>query len=376
MIRRMGKRVYLFFFLFLPFAGIFFTSCVKNILLVTGSFTQTGEEGMKVFEFNSSEGTLKLKYPFNAGPNPSYFCLSERYNLIYAINEIDTFLGKPSGSITTIKYTNSLEGCEKVNEIAVPTGGPCYISVSPENDFLFVANYGGGSAAVVKLDENGIPVAVTDTIIYDEIDGKRSHAHMIDFDPAGKRIYVSDLGLDRIMIYEIDKAAGRLLQVSGDGIKLPAGTGPRHFVFNPEGIMLYVMGELNSTVSVFRIDGDNTPLLLQSVSSLRGGGEVKNYSADIQISQSGEFLYASNRGENTIAVFRILSDGKIELAGLSECGGNWPRNFTLDPSGEFLLAGNQKSDNIAVFRIDKKTGIPTENTQNLAISAPSCLKFR
>jgi 6-phosphogluconolactonase len=139
--------------------------CGQKTRLVTGSFSENGEKGINIFDFNPSGGTIELVSSFNSGPNPSYLCISEKNKLIYAINEVTEFNGIKGGGITTVRYENDFENLAKVGEMAVPNGGPCYISVSPDNKFLLIANYGGGSVAVVKLGENGIPVTVTDTII-------------------------------------------------------------------------------------------------------------------------------------------------------------------------------------------------------------------
>jgi 6-phosphogluconolactonase len=264
--------------------------------------------------------------------------------------------------------------------MTVPNGGPCYISLSPDNRFLLVANYGGGSVAVVKLDENGIPEAVTDTIIYSDTilyrnKAKVSHAHMIGFNPAGEKVYVTDLGLDRIMIYTLDKVTGKLIPLLENGVAVAPFTGPRHFVFSNDGTMMYVMGELNSAISVLKVGGPLGLREVQTISSLKAGFSGKNYSADIHIAGSGKFLYVTNRGENSVATFSIGKDGLLTLSGHTSCGGNWPRNFEIDPSDRFLLVANQKSDNIVVFKIDPSTGIPADSIQNVVVKAPACIKF-
>lgn len=349
--------------------------CRQNIRLVTGSFTENGSDGIHIFDFDAGKGTLESFSGYNAGQNPSYISLSGKNKLIYAINEVSKFNGIDGGGLTTLKYEGNFEKIEKVNELPVPNGGPCFISLTPDNGYLLIANYGGGSVAVVRLDENGLPERVCDTIIYKGIAGKKSHAHMILSDPAGKRIYVTDLGLDRIMIYTLNKSSGRLLPFIETGISLPDGTGPRHFVFNETGTKMYVMGELNSTVTVFDVSDKEGLIALQIVSTLSENYKGPNSSADIHIGKSGQYLYGSNRGENSIVTFRIGKEGLLTLAGHSSCGGNWPRNFTIDPSGKFLLSGNQRSDDISIFRIDRMTGIPEQLTRTVKLNAPACLKF-
>jgi 6-phosphogluconolactonase len=352
------------------------TSSKEKMRLVTGCNTETGENGIYVYNFNPIEGTLELISGSNAGPNPSFFCFSGNKKLIYAANEVTGFDGKKGGGITTIEYNDDFLGITKMNKILIPNGSPCYISISPDNDYLFVANYFGGSVAVFKLNNDGIPEGICDTIEFKGNQGKVSHAHMISYDPSGKRIYLTDLGLDRIMIYSLDKVTGRLIPLNENGINLPEGTGPRHFVFSKDGSKMYVIGELKSTVTVFDVKDNGNLVLLQTISALSENYKGQNSSADIHLGKSGEFLYGSNRGENSIVTFRIGKDGLLTVAGHTSCGGDWPRNFTIDPSGKYLLVGNQKSGNISIFVIDGKSGLPSKETQQVNLNSPMCLKFQ
>ena len=356
--------------------NLFFSGCIEKSRFVAGCFTETGQGGLNVFDFNSSDGTLSYLAGYNAGPNPSYLCFSGHKKLIYAINEVSEFKGIKGGGLTTLEYTGSFDNIKKVNEIIVPNGGPCFISITPDNSFLLIANYTGGSVAVVKLDENGIPEKVCDTIIFNGIGEKVSHAHMISSDPSGNRVYVTDLGLDRIMIYTLNPSSGKLIPFNEDGVSLPEGTGPRHFVFSKDGSKMYVMGELNSTVNVFTVDDKSGLIPLQKVSALREGFTGPKSSADIHISKSGQFLYGTNRGENSIVTYRIGRDGLLTLAGSTSCGGDWPRNFTIDPSGKFILVGNQRSGNISVFAIDEKSGLPEKSVYDVKLQGPACIKFK
>ena len=198
---------------------------------------------------------------------------------------------------------------------------------------------------------------------------------MISFDPTGKRIYLTDLGLDRIMIYTLDKVTGKLIPFNKNGISLPEGTGPRHFTFSMDGSKMYVIGELKSTVTVFNVDQTDGLVLTQTISALSDNYKGTSYAADIHIGKTGEFLYGSNRGENSIVVFRIAKDESLTLAGHASCGGDWPRNFAIDPSGKYLLSANQKSGNISIMRIDNKSGLPSKTIMQVNLVSPTCLKF-
>jgi len=352
-----------------------FASCsVKNesFMLIVGKYNETEEKGFSLFSFNSEEGTLQHISEAEAGPNPSYFCISKKHNLIYAANEVMNFNGGTGGGVTCLKLDSGK--VEKLSEMAVPNGSPCFISLSPEQNYLFLANYTGGSIAVIKLDEAGMPVNITDSISFPSI-AEYSHAHMISFDPAWKHVYLTDLGLDRIVIYNFDPISGRLTQLENGIVPLPEGSGPRHFEFNANGSKMYVICELNSTISVFDVDSAGLLSSVQNISTLDEGFAGKSFCADIHIGKSGEYLYGTNRGENTVVCFKIGSDGLLSLAGRISCGGDWPRNFSFDPSGKFLLTGNQRSGDIVIFSIDEKTGMPLETGKTYKVSSPSCLKF-
>jgi 6-phosphogluconolactonase len=355
---------------------MFSNSCYgQTIRLFAGRYTETGGKGLFIFDLNCEAGTFKLLSETDAGPNPSYFCISKKKDLIYAADEVMEFNGGKGGGVTALKYIPETRGIEKVKDLTVPDGGSCFVSLSPAEDYLLMANYSSSSIAVVKLDEEGIPVRVTDTVSFAVNDGKVSHPHMISFDPAGGKVYLTDLGLDRIVIYDFDPVLGHLKQIENGIISFPGGTGPRHFVFNSAGTKMYVICELNSTISVFDVDENGGLKSIQTLTTLAESFKGESNCADIHIGKNGQYLYGSNRGENTIVVFKIGIEGKLSLQGRISCGGDWPRNFVIDPSGKYILVGNQKSGNISLFKIDQKNGMPVDSGKDYKLSAPACLKF-
>jgi 6-phosphogluconolactonase len=354
---------------------LFITSCQeKPIRLFASRNNEAGEKGLVVFDLNRDAGSFKVVSEADAGPNPSYFCISEKRGLIYAANEVMEFNGVKGGGVTVLKYSPETGNTEKIKELMVPKGGPCYISLSPQEDYLLLASYSSASIAVVKLDDKGLPFSIADTVSFPPNVKSVSHPHMMAFDPGGKKVYLTDLGLDRIVIYDFDNATGRLTSTPGGIINLPEGSGPRHFVFNQTGTKLYVICELNSTISVFDVNENGGLRHIQTLTTLGDGFKGESFCADIHMASSGKYLYGSNRGENTIVVFTIESDGKLSLSGRTSCGGNWPRNFVIDPSGKYILVGNQKSGEISLFRIDANTGMPNY-TEDYKFGAPVCLKF-
>lgn len=369
------KRYLIVFYSLMIIMGMISTGCKEKLTLFAGGFTEGDEKGLRLYEFNTGNGSLKLISETDAGANPSFFCFSGNHNFIYTINEVMEFKGAKAGGLTTLFYDSGSGTIEKKSEIIVPFGGPCHISLSADKDFLFAANYESSSVAVIRLNSEGIPESVTDTILYVNETPKVSHPHMIAYDPGGKHVYLTDLGLDRIMIYDLDKSSGKLIPAENGVITLPEGSGPRHFVFNSNGSKMYVINELNSTVMVFNSDKSKGLELIQTLPTVRKDFNGTNYCAEILIGKGGNFLYGSNRGENSIVTFRIADDGTLSLAGHVSCGGDWPRNFVIDPSGKYLLTGNERSGNISIFKINQKNGIPKGPVGNEEMKAPAYLEF-
>jgi len=369
---KMKKDLYLGWVL--VFAILFSSSAnCQTARLYVGKYAKEGEKGLHIIDVDFAKGTFNPVSENDAGNNPSYFCISKKRSLIYAVNEVGRVNGVRGGGLTTLKLDVKTGSTEKIKEMAVPNGGPCYISLSPAEDFILIANYGGGSVAVVRLDADGVPSEVSDTIMFKGEAGTRSRAHMIAPGPDGKKIYLTDLGLDRVAIYDLDQVSGKLINTGY--AKLAKGAGPRHFAFGKDGSKMYVINELNSTLTVFNVEKTGDLKELQTLSTLPQGFSEKSFCADIHVAKSGKFVYGSNRGHNSIVTFKIESDGKLTLAGHTSCGGEWPRNFVLDPSGKYLLAGNQNSGNISLFSLDKKTGLPLLPAKDYKIASPSCLKF-
>jgi len=349
------------------------SSFSQPIRLFAGRYTDTGGKGLYLFDLNRESGTFKELSEAEAGPNPSYFCISKKKGLIYAANEVMEFNGVNGGGVTALKYDPEKGSIEKIKDLLVPDGGPCFISMTHDESYLLLANYSSSSITVVRLDANGIPDSVTDKISFPENESKVSHPHMISFGPSGKKVYLTDLGLDRIVIYDFDNKTGKLSQ--NGIINFPKGTGPRHFVFNNSETKMYVICELNSTISVLDVDKDGGLKLVQTLTTLAEDFKGESNCADIHLGKNEQFLYGSNRGENTIVTYKIETDGKLKLAGRTSCGGDWPRNFVIDPTGKYLLAANQKSGNIFLYKIDQKSGLPVTTSKEFKIDSPVCLKF-
>lgn len=375
MMFKIMKSNILFFYSFFFLATLLLPGCDENLRFFAGGFTVEQEKGFSVYDLNSRNSIPAKVSDWDAGPSPAYFCFDKKRNLIYLLNGVREFRGLPGSGVTTMKYNPETDSMEKMGEILVPYGGACYISLSAERQYLFFASYSSGSAAVVKLDGNGIPERVTDAVLFAPESPGLSHPHMISPDPSGKYVYMTDLGLDRILKYEFDATSGRLILPSDGITELLKGSGPRHFEFNKDGSKMYVINELGSTIMVFNINESGNLSLQQIVPTVTKGFEGKNACADIHLGRDCKYLYGSNRGENSIVVFRVSDEGTLTLAGHVTCGGDWPRNFVIDPSGKHLVVGNERSNHISVFRINNKTGIPEGPLTHLPMKKPACIKF-
>lgn len=347
----------------------------KSQMFFAGGFTEGKEKGMALIELKG-DGQMEMIRQFDAGPSPSFFCFSKRHNLIYALDEVMEFKGRKGAAITTLKYDPAKGTLEKKGEMTVPYGGACHISITRDSGFLLIANYSSSSVAVVKLDNDGLPGKVTDSILYVTEPPVVSHPHMISEDPAGKHVYLADLGLDRVVIFDLDRNTGKLLPLQDGIINLPDSCGPRHFIFNKDGSMFYLINELGSTIMAFRVDANGILHHIATYSTLKESFTGKNSCAEILIGKDEKFLYGSNRGDNSIVVFRINEDGSLKLSGHSTCGGNWPRGFVIDPSGEYLITANQRSDDVCSFKINMRTGLPEGPLAKVSMKAPAYLEFR
>ncbi|HKR23250.1 MAG TPA: lactonase family protein, partial [Pyrinomonadaceae bacterium] len=255
----------------------------------------------------------------------------------------------------------------------------CYVTVDRRRKNLLVANYTGGNLALLPIRSDGTLGPVADLKQHAGSGPKQQqdgpHAHCIILDPSERHALAADLGIDKVMIYRFDPTTHKLHPAKQASASLQAGAGPRHLTLHPNGRYLYVINELDSTMTTFQYKA-GTLTAIDTVSTLPAGYSDVSYCADVHVSRSGRFLYGSNRGHNSIVVFAIdQRTGKPTLVEHTSTQGNWPRNFVIDPTGKFLLVANQRSDNVVTFRIDSKTGRLTPSGHVAQIPAPVCLKF-
>ena len=350
-------------------------------------------KGIYLFEMNSDTGALAERAVFPNPDNPSCLALNASGTRLYSANETATYNGAPTGSVSTYEIARPGGRLTLINTVASEGAGPCYLSLHQSGKWLFVANYHGGTSAVLPIGANGELAAASDVKRHDGVLGPvraagappgsfawsghdRPHSHMILPDPSGRFVLAADLGLDRILIWKFDAAAGKLTPNEPPSVVLSPGDGPRHFAFHPNGRVLYSLQEEGSTLVTFDYDGAAGHLKAkQTISSLPPGFAGTNFTSEVAIAPDARFLYAANRLHDTIAWFSIAADGTLRFVGEESTRGDYPRFFTFDPSGSFVYSCNQRADAIVSFRVNRKTGALTHTGQYTPVGTPSFLAF-
>ncbi len=349
----------------------------RELTLYVGTYTSGASEGIYVYRMNSDTGELK-KSSSIMSENPSFLTLDRNHRFLYAVNELPEFEGKPGGAVSA--YAIGAGGKLKfLNQQASQGADPCHLSVDRARKNLLVANYTGGNLALLPIRRDGTLGPVADLKQHEGSGPKEQqkgpHAHCIILDPSERYALAADLGIDKVIIYRFDPATRKLRPGKQVSASMAAGAGPRHLALHPNGRYLYVINELDSTMTTLKYNA-GTLTAIDTTSTLPAGYTDASYCADVHVSASGRFLYGSNRGHNSIVVFAIdQRTGKPKLVEHVSTEGNWPRNFVIHPTGKFLLVANQRSDNVVVFRIDAKTGRLKPSGQGAAIPSPVCLKF-
>ncbi|WP_238474500.1 lactonase family protein [Maribacter algarum] len=340
----------------------------KLATLFVGTYTDAESEGIYKMQFDSETGKLSASTLAAEITSPSYLAISKEKDFLYAVQEVNDF---ENGSGAVTGYTLKNDSLTKIQTVSSKGAHPCHLSLSPSEDKLAVANYSGGNASVYNRAADGKLSGPTAIMNHKQIDStKTPHAHMVKW--VNENIYIADLGLDAVLEYKDEDNA---LTEPSAKLQLPVGAGPRHFTTTENGRFMYVINELNSTITVFAKKDSGEYGGRQKLSTLAPDFEGESFCADIHISPDRRFLYGSNRGENTIVIFAIDKyTGDLALVGRESVHGDWPRNFTIDPTGKFLLVANQKSDNITVFKRDTEKGTLTFLNEE-KLSKPVCLVF-
>lgn len=354
------------------------------VWVYVGTYTGPKAEqskGIYLLKLDPATGTLSTPELAGESNSPSFIALHPSHKYLYAANEGE-FAGKKGGAASAFAIDPATGKLTALNQQTSGGNGPCYVAVDPTGKTALVANYGSGSVEALPIGPDG---KLGDPSAFVQHAGKGTdpkrqegpHAHCFEPDPTGRFALACDLGLDKVFVYRLDAANGKLTANDPPAGTVAPGSGPRHVAFHPNGKFVYVINEMASTVTAFAWDAAKGTLTeVQTVPTLPADFKGNNTTAEIAVHPSGKFLYGSNRGHDSIAAFKIDAEsGKLTLIGHQSTQGKQPRNFGIDPTGAWLIAANQSSGSLVVMKIDAATGELKPTGATAAVSAPVCVVF-
>jgi 6-phosphogluconolactonase len=355
----------------------------KELWVYIGTYTwEKRSRGIYLAKLDLSSGQISAPEAVADATHPTFLAIHPNGRWLYSNVEVSDFQRQRSGAVRAFAIDQSTGALTALNQQPTNSPGTCHVIVHPAGRHLLAANYAGGSAVVLPIRDDGSLGPVC-SLVQHEGKGPNSsrqeapHAHSTTLDPAGRFALVCDLGVDKVYSYRFDAERGTLTPNDPPAAVMAAGAGPRHLAFHPNGRYLYVINELNNTVTVLAYEAATGAMSeVQTIGTLPEGFRGNNTTAEVQVHPSGRFLYGSNRGHNSIAMFSIdPASGRLTAMGHEPSGGRNPRNFSVDPTGQFLLAANQDTNNVVVFRIDGTTGRLTANGSVASVPMPVCVKF-
>jgi 6-phosphogluconolactonase len=373
---------FLCLFLVMPALTLAAPSLSKQNLLFIGTYSGAKSQGIYVSRFDSEKGDLSSPELAAEMKNPSFLALSPNGKFLYAVGEMENFGGKPSGSVAAFRIRVASGKLELLNEQSSEGSGPCHLALDSGGKCVLAANYGSGSICALPVNPDGSLGPARSTIQHQgssvDASGRQTgpHAHHITPDLDDRFVLACDLGLDKVLVYRFDPAKASLVANDPPSVSIAPGAGPRHLAFHSNGKFVYVINELNPTMTVCSYDSAKGLLnTLQTISTLPEGYTNQSFCAEVQVHRSGKFLYGSNRGHDSLAIFAIDSkSGRLTSVGHQSVG-KTPRHFALDPSGKWLLAENQNTHSIVVFKIDTSTGKLQETGKSIEVGSPVCAVF-
>ncbi len=345
------------------------------------SFVDGEGAGIYVYRFDPVAGRFDYQSTLTGLINPSFLALSPAQDRLFAVNEIYRGVG-PSGMVSSFAIDARTGDLTYINSQSTHGFAPCHLSVDSSGRYVLVANYESGSLAVIPISEDGLLEAATDIVRWrgsgPHPRQDMPHAHMIIPGPGNGLHYAADLGTDRIRTYRLNKEQGKLKPTTPAVTRLPSGTGPRHLAFHSNGRFAYTINELTSTVTLLGVDaGSGVMIPEQTVPTLPDGYDGENLGGEIQIGPAGHFLYATNRGHDSIAIYSIDQlNGRLAIIGHQSTYGRGPRHFAFDPTGQYLVVANQDTYSLVTFRVDPGSGELSANETVAQVPTPVCLCFR
>jgi len=369
----MRINIILFFMLLMSAAH------AQNMFLFIGTYTNTGSKGIYVYKFNAATGKVEAVSNTENVVNPSYLAVTTNGKYVYAVNETN---GDHPGKVSAFSFEKETGKLHFINQQISGGDDPCYVSVNKTNNWLFVANYSGGSVSAIQINKDGSLNPAAQVIQHNgkSINKERqekAHVHSAVLSPAQDYLLTADLGMDKVMAYKFSPQQTKPLPEDATSfVSVTPGNGPRHVTFHPNGKFAYLSKEMGGTVGAYKYQDGNLTLL-QNIAAHPADFAGQPGSADIHVSPDGKFLYVSNRGEeNNLAIFSVsAATGKLTFKGYQSAIGKTPRNFIIDPTGQYLLVANQDSNNIVIFKRNSVTGLLKETGQQIELPRPVCLQF-
>lgn len=366
----------------------------KHRLVFIGTYTEeivskTGQifkgmgmgMGIYVYKLDVTSGLMKQCGLAEGVPNPSYLAIDPSRRFLYAVNELREFEDAPTGAVSAFSVEPGSGRLRFLNRKPSYGTDPCHLTVDKTGRYVLVANYTSGSVCVLPIREDGSLAEATDVIQHqgsssDPVRQSGPHAHAVTLDDTGRYAFVPDLGLDKLMIYKFDAKRGKLEPSEEPWVEVTAGAGPRQLAMHSRGGYVYLINELNSTMTAFRYDKSKGTLReIQTLSTLPKDFEGASTCARVQISASGKFLYGSNRGHDSIVIYAIDQvNGKLTCIGHRSTQGKTPRHFAIGPAGEFLIIANQDTEDVVAFRLDPTSGELGATGHSVDVPTPVCVK--
>lgn len=355
----------------------------NSSIIFVGTYTEhegSESKGINAYRMRSNSGQLKFERVLGGVINPSFLEIHPHQNFLYAVNEVETFNDQAGGGVSAFSINSTSGELALLNKQFSHGIDPCYISIEKTGRFALVANYTSGTVAMLPIQRDGTLGIATEVIqhVGSSIHPERQtgpHAHCILPDPTNRFAIAVDLGIDKLIIYRMDLENGKL-HIHAE-VNVHAGAGPRHLTFHPKAQYAYLINELDSTVIAYQFHSETGALKeLQIISTLPPDSKGENLCADIHVSPNGKYMYASNRGHDSIVCYLIdQNSGGLSYINHVSTEGQVPRNFAIDPSGTFLLVANQKTDNIVTLKIDPASGQLLNTGYQVKVSMPVCVKF-
>lgn len=370
-----------------------FSSPLRDVLPTQVDLPPGNGRGIHIFRVDRAAGTMTAAGVHQSGTSPSCLAVNAAGTRLYSVNETDRVGDEKEGTVSAFAIDGDDGHLTMLNTVRSGGAGPTYVSIHPSGRYVLVANYFGGSVAVLPVLADGRLGDATDvkkdagpigpTRATHAPPGSfavsghdRTHAHMIQADPSGRFVLHVDLGLDRIFVWKFDEQRGVLTPNEPHAVAFPPGDGPRHFAFHPSGRWFYSNQEEGSTISLFDYDGGTGRLVpRQTIPTLPPGFAGTSFGSEILVSADGRFVYAGNRLHDSIATFAIGADGSLTFLGAEWTRGDYPRSFTFDPTGQFLYCCNQRADNVVVFRVNRRTGSLEFTGHYAPVGNPSHIVF-